>query len=169
VQDDAALQWNEITLEAIRSTGITPPEASRVLAIGSIAVHDAVAAVNHGTTFLPTAAAPAHADASVAAAAATEAALGALFPALKTSFQADLAGLWRDAGNAAGLDFGHAVGAGVAAHYASDGWDEVVMLPPRSDAPGLWQPTPNLCLRRSIRLEARRDQGLDPPRFRGGI
>jgi membrane-associated phospholipid phosphatase len=146
VQDDAALQWNRITLEAIRSAGITPPEASRVLAIESIAVYDAVAAVQHGTTFLPTAAAPAHADASVAAAAAAEAALEALFPTLKASFQADLAALSKDACNAASLDFGHAVGASVAAHYANDGWDKAVTLPERSDAPGVWQPTPNLYL-----------------------
>jgi len=143
VQDDAALQWNKITLEAIRSTGITPPEASRVLAIESIAVYDAVAAAQHGTPFLPTAAAPAHVDAGVAAAAAAEAALEALFPALKASFQAELP---KDACSAASLDFGHAVGAGVAAHYATDGWDKVVTLPERSEAPGVWQPTPNLYL-----------------------
>ena len=44
---DAVTDWNLKTVNAIRTAGLGPNPASRVLAITHIAIHDALAAVSH--------------------------------------------------------------------------------------------------------------------------
>src|SRR5207249_4134852 len=89
---DAVIQWNRITLDAIRATNTVPPKASRALAMVSAAVYDAVNAVVPLHEFYhvtpeshPNASAPA------AAAAAAHKVLVALFPSLTATFDSAFA------------------------------------------------------------------------------
>src|SRR4029450_5112044 len=86
------LEWNQLTLNAIRQTGMNTPLASRALAITQAAVYDAVVAIDPEFE-------PYHAHVAASSGASPEAAgaqaahdtLVALFPAQAGTFDAALA------------------------------------------------------------------------------
>lgn len=141
---DAALHWNTVALDAIRALNVPPPDASRALAVESIAVYDAVAAVRHTAPFAVAMDTFGNVDADLVAAGAAAAALEALFPAQYAGFEADLvhnALASRTAFASESVDLGRRIGAGVAARYADDGWNKAVAAADLSTGPGVWRPT----------------------------
>ncbi len=86
---DIVTQWNDTTLDAIRSTNASPPVASRALAIVHTAIYGAVNAITHANQpyqLQHTAAPTASKEAAVSAAATRV--LTNLFPTLATTFLA---------------------------------------------------------------------------------
>jgi len=139
-----AIVWNEVMLQAIALSGSGPPIATRAMAIESLAVFNAVSAIE-GT--------PGHADASSVAAAAQAAhdVLVLLFPTQSATalFNAQLALSLGAIADGAAKTEGIAVGAEAAAAMialrAGDGSSPPVAYTPGTD-PGMWQPTPPLYL-----------------------
>ena len=76
----AVLEWNQIMLDAIRSDSSTPPIASRGMAMESLAVLDAINAINGTAGYLVNMTAPAGASADAAVAAAAHKVLTYLYP-----------------------------------------------------------------------------------------
>jgi hypothetical protein len=140
--------WNAAALDAIRTTSMNPPRASRALAILQTAVYDAVnGIVKGGRKYLVTPDAPVGASPQAAAAQAAHDTLVALFPAQETDFD-DLLTTSLDAipdGTAEddGVEWGATVAAAVLEARADDGSVEAATAPytPGTD-PGDWQPTP---------------------------
>ena len=140
-----ALVWNEIMLQAIALAGSPPPFATRAMAIESLAVFNAVSAIEGTPGYLLSLTAPDGASAAAAAAQAAHDALVVLFPAQSAMFHTQLAlSLGAIADGQAKTD-GIAVGAQAAADMialrADDGWNVSVPYTPGTD-PGMWQPTP---------------------------
>jgi membrane-associated phospholipid phosphatase len=142
---NVVVEWNQLTLDAIRATKTNTPLASRALAITQAAVYDSVNAIDR--SFEPY---HAHVDASrgasleAAAAQAAHDTLVALFPGQASVYDAalaaDLAGI--PAGRARqGIAVGHEVARQILEWRQSDGFDASVPYAPGSD-PGDWQPTP---------------------------
>src|SRR5262249_52954658 len=122
----------------------TPEFASRALAMESLAVLDAVSAVDGTPGYLVNMTAPADADADAAAAQAAHDVLAYLYPDQKAAFDgrlaADLANIPNGQGKADGVALGSAVAARIIALRANDGWN-VNILDEGGTAPGVWQPT----------------------------
>jgi hypothetical protein len=142
-----ALVWNEIMLQAIALTGMSPPFATRAMAIESLAVFNAVSAIEGTPGYLVSLTAPEGASAAAAAAQAAHDVLVSLFPSPATILmfddQLDVS-LGAIADGQAEID-GIAVGAQAAADMialrAGDGWNVSVPYTPGT-GPGMWQPTP---------------------------
>ena len=132
---DPILFWNEVALEADRTTHTTlapsevevqgPVGSSRALAIVHLAVHDAYFSINpkpHGTYLANLPVVPPGADADSAVAAAAHATLSALYPAQRAFFDARLAAAGLPGGQprADGDDFGRAVAAAILALRQND-------------------------------------------------
>ena len=131
---DPILFWNEVALEADRTTHTTrapsevevqgPVGSSRALAIVHLAMHDAYFSINEKyepyLDGLPTPAPGADVDSAVAAAA--HATLSVLYPAQRAFFDARLAAAGLPGGQprAAGDDFGRAVAAAILALRQDD-------------------------------------------------
>lgn len=132
---DTVLYWNDIALEANRTTHTTgepreavtqgPTGSARALAIVHLAIHDAYFGINPGHecylgSGLPEAGAGADHDAAISAAA--HATLSALYPTQKAYFDAAhaAAGLAQVPGRAAGHTFGSKVAARILALRAGD-------------------------------------------------
>jgi hypothetical protein len=143
---DAVIQWNAITLNAIRADKTPPPKAARALAMVSAAVYDAVNAVAplHAFYHANPGLHP-NADPSAAAAAAAHAMLDNLFPAQAASFDAlfnqSLGKLAATAARDEGVALGNEVAGEILAWRANDGSGTTVPYTPGT-APGQWQPTP---------------------------
>jgi hypothetical protein len=141
---DAAVRWNQIALQAIKTNASDPDFASRALAMESLAVFDAVSAIDGTPGYLLNMTAPADADANVAAAQAAHDVLTYLFPAQKATFDAALAsalGAIPDGqGKTDGIALGAAVAAQIIALRANDGWNANV-IDDGSTAVGQWRPT----------------------------
>ena len=140
------LEWNQLTLDAIRLTGTNTPLASRALAITQAAVYDAVNAIDG--TYAPYAfkgQAPPGASPEAAAATAAYHTLVELFPTRRADFDAALASSLADVPDGPAENQGVAVGRAAAASILAlrrhDGADAVVPYTPGTD-PGDWQPTP---------------------------
>jgi len=139
------LEWNQLTLNAIRQTGMNTPLASRALAITQAAVYDAVVAIDR--SFEPYHAhvvASRGASPEAAAAQAAHDTLTALFPAQAGTFDAalaaDLVGI--PPGRARqGIAVGHEVARQILDWRTADGSGATVPYTPGTD-PGDWQPTP---------------------------
>jgi hypothetical protein len=138
------VQWNRIALQAIKSDASTPEFASRVLAMESLAVFDAVSAIDGTSGYLLNMAAPADADANAAAAQAAHDVLAYLYPAQKATFDAALASalaaIPNGQGKTDGVTLGAAAAAKIIALRANDGWDANV-IGDGSTAIGQWRPT----------------------------
>jgi membrane-associated phospholipid phosphatase len=143
---DAVLDWNQVALDAIRTTSTVPPKASRALAMVSAAVYDAVNAVTTlhefyraNPTSQPTASAPA------AASAAAHRVLSALFPALTVTFNTALTNSLAEVpdgpAETEGVQLGQSMADQILSWRANDGSDTVTPYTPGT-APGQWQPTP---------------------------
>src|SRR5581483_9423896 len=100
---DPVIEWNQIACEVIAADALPSDAAARVLAIESLAVYNALAAVNGTPGFQSNLTAPSGASAQAAAVSAADSALDALFPALAASFDAQ-----------AKADLGPLAGSGVA-------------------------------------------------------
>lgn len=141
---DPVLDWNEQTNLAIQATLADPFNASRMLALESIAVLDTVKAIAGERGFLVQMPAPRGLDAAAAAAAAGHAMLVQLFPArsaeLDAALAASLAALPVSVNRREAISFGAAVAYAVFALRADDGSQAVG--PTRGGAaPGEWRPT----------------------------
>jgi hypothetical protein len=141
---DAAVQWNQIALQAIETNASDPNFASRALAMESLAVFDAVSAIDGTPGYLLNMTAPADADANAAAAQAAHDVLAYLYPAQKATFDAalasTLAAIPDGQGKTDGIALGAAVAAKIIALRASDGWDANI-IDDGSTAIGQWRPT----------------------------
>ncbi|MBS7791770.1 phosphatase PAP2 family protein [Roseococcus sp. SDR] len=150
---DPTYGWNWVMLEAIRVGGLVTANASRLLALESIATLDTLAAIDGTNPFMVALDAPEGISAPIAAAAAAHRVLSYYFTGnaqsavLQASFDArlaqDLAQLAPGADRDAAVAFGQAVADAVIAIRAGDGHDAVVSYVPGSD-PGEWRPTPRV-------------------------
>ena len=142
---DPVLAWVRMTLEAIRGDAVSPPVATRDLAIVSAAVFDAVAAIQGTPGYHYQEIAPADASPAAAVAAAAHRALVHLYPERAATFDAGLADSLAAVPDGPGKDHGVALGRTVAdailALRAGDGWADHVDDSP-GGGPGTWRPTP---------------------------
>src|SRR5262249_29248491 len=139
------LGWNQLLLDAARASRASSPAFSRVLAIESAAVYDAVNAIDRSyAPYFADVKAVRGASPEAAAAQAAHDVLTALFPGQKATFDttldADLASI--PPGRARlGVAVGQAVAQQILAWRSTDGSDAKVTYMPGS-GPGIWQPTP---------------------------
>src|SRR5262245_19564407 len=144
--DDVVTAWNAAALNAIRVNKITPPQASRALAILHVSMYDAINGIErtHEHYVVPSRV-PTSASVVAAASAAAHAVLSALFPSEVTSFDAVnsgiLDGIAESPQKRAGIEWGEDVGRQILTARANDNADAVV-APPSGSGPGVWQPTP---------------------------
>jgi hypothetical protein len=146
---DPVLVWNDQTNQAIRDTAADPFQASRDLALESIAVLDTVRSIASAPCFLVRLPGARDLNPTIAVAAAAHAMLVHLFPARRAALDAALetslvdapAGTERDRATA----FGNAVADAVYARRDDDGWNAKGPTEPKASAeatPGQWRPTP---------------------------
>ena len=88
---DPVLQWDQITLQAITTDADAPTVASRALAMESLAVYDAVSAIDGTPGYLVNLTAASDASAPAAVAEAADQVLDYLYPAQAAAFDAQLA------------------------------------------------------------------------------
>ena len=142
---DPVLAWVRMTLEAIRGDAVTPPVATRDLAIVSVAIFDTVSAIRGTSGYYVQETAPAPASPEAATAAAAHRALVHLYPKRAATFDAALADSLAAVPDGPGKDQGVALGRTVAdailALRADDGWGDQKGDSPGS-GPGAWRPTP---------------------------
>ncbi|TRW47243.1 vanadium-dependent haloperoxidase [Georgenia yuyongxinii] len=145
VADDPGVveRWSVIATRTIADNGHRPPVSTLYTAFASLAVHDAVAAVEGGfETYADQPRARKGSSSEAAAATAAYEVLRHYFPASATTLHADYTNELADVG--AGRDGGVAAGQ-VAAETIiemreGDGRDAAVTVPP-GDEPGEWVPT----------------------------
>jgi membrane-associated phospholipid phosphatase len=143
---DVVLQWNEVLLDAIRTSHTAPPPASRNLAIMHVAIFDAVNSIDRlSAPYLVKKGGPKGASAEAAAARAAHDTLAALYPDLKATIDAalhdSLAAVPDGRAERQGIAVGRYVAKKVLRARRNDGADAVVPYAPGTD-PGDWQPTP---------------------------
>lgn len=140
-----AIVWNEIMLQAVAQTGTGPTVASRAMAIESLAVFNALSAIEDTPGYLVSLTAPNGASAAAATAQAAHDTLVHLFPSQAAIFDAQLVLSLASVPDGQSESDGIAVGAQAAAAMialrAGDGWNVPVPYTPSTD-PGRWQPTP---------------------------
>ena len=147
--NDPVLIWNEQTRLAIQETATDPFQASRDLALESIAVLDTVRSIASAPCFLVRLPGARDLNPAIAAAAAARTMLVHLFPARRTALDAALETSLVDAPmgleRARAIAFGNAVADAVYARRADDGWNAKPAADPKQSArsaPGQWRPTP---------------------------
>jgi membrane-associated phospholipid phosphatase len=142
---DAVLTWNDQTNRAIQATRTDAFQASRALALESIAVLDTVRSLAGAQGLLVRLSAPREAKAEIAVAAAAHAMLSHLFPARRAALDAAMAAALANepAGPARdqAVAFGEAVAEAVFAVRDHDGWN-VSKTTVTGTSPGQWRPTP---------------------------
>lgn len=140
------LHWNEIALASIRADRVSPPAASRALAIAHIAIYDAVNAIDRKfTPYQVAMVAPPGASREAATASAAHRALAALFPdrraVLDEALVASLASVPDGASKTDGVSLGIRSADAILAARDDDGSKAQVVHEP-TPLPGHWQPTP---------------------------
>src|SRR5947208_15328499 len=143
---DVVTDWNNATLDAIRTGRTPPPIAPRSLAILHVSIYDAVNGIARtNEPYLVQSSAPSSASREAAASAAAHKALVYLFPAAASSFDtlhvAILAAIPDGPQKTAGIVWGEFVANQILAARANDGSDALVP-PPDGSGPGVWVPTP---------------------------
>ncbi|MFN0060584.1 MAG: hypothetical protein ACKVX7_19175 [Planctomycetota bacterium] len=143
---DVITDWNNRLLDAIRSTSLNPPRASRAMALLHTAMFDAV----NGSTGLKhvpyhvNGSAQALASTTAAASAAARSVMAQLFPTLAATFDsahaADIAGIPTLRKNR-GVAWGNHVAEELLALRSADGSATIVPYVPFV-GPGFWVPTP---------------------------
>jgi hypothetical protein len=148
-QLNLAVAWNQVMLTSFATANVPAPASSRLAAIVSSAVFDAVNGVQRAYTPIHVEpAAPADASPKAAVASAAHDALVALFPTQQAALDAALAsslanlGGDEDASVADGIAWGSHVAAQVVAWRAADGFGAVPPAYVFKSDPGQWQPTP---------------------------
>lgn len=144
--DNAAMEWNQIALNATVTAGQGPLPQSRSMTIVQVAVHDAVNAITgRYSTYLSYAPAPAGASAEAAAIAAAHRTLATLFPlqtpGLDAARVASLASRGLTEADP-GIAVGEGAAAAILAARANDG-ASVAQFPytaPGAGQPGVWVP-----------------------------
>ena len=130
---------------ALSQPSSPPPVATRAMAIESLAVFNAVSAIEGTPGYLVSLTAPEDASVVAAAAQAAHDALVHLFPAQSAMFDTQLTLSLGAVADGQSESDGIAVGAQAAAAMialrADDGWNVPVAYTPGTD-PGMWQPTP---------------------------
>jgi hypothetical protein len=143
---DPVLVWNDQTNRAIQATSTDAFQASRALALESIAVFDTIRSLDGGPVFLVRLPAPSGLNQGIAAAAAAHAMLSHLFPARRAALDAVLeAALARqppDPAHDRAAVFGKAVADAVFAVRDRDGWNAAGTIKAGTSA-GQWRPTPS--------------------------
>ncbi len=138
------LTWNDIALQAIADNASNPLEASRVLAMQSVAVYDVVAALDASPAFRIATDADAGASLDAAVATASYFVLNYAFPAFGAELDAYLAESLADVPDGANEDAGIALGLEIASRVVDirdqDGWDDFETYP-GSDDVGAWRET----------------------------
>jgi hypothetical protein len=142
---DPVIEWDTITNQAITTDASPPTVATRALAIESLSVYNAVAAIDGTPGFDSSLTAPSDANAQAAVIAAADAALDSLYPAQAAGFDArataDLAAIPNSLSKTKGVAVGKAAAAAELALRANDGSANSV-TDTGSQTPGQWQPTP---------------------------
>ncbi|MBX3670121.1 MAG: choice-of-anchor D domain-containing protein [Rhodocyclaceae bacterium] len=142
--ENAVLSWNRHTLDAITADGSAPPFASRTLAMQSLAVLDAINALNGTPGYLVRMSATPGSSADAAVAAASHKVLTTLYPtqslALDAVYNSFLAGVADGSSKTNGIALGEAVAMQVLALRAGDGWNAFVTYD-GGTAVGQWRPT----------------------------
>jgi len=144
---DAVIDANTVALRAIRTAGMPPPRASRLLAMVHAAAYDAVNGIlgGHDAYMVGLPAAPVGASADAAAAAAAHRVLSAQLPAQVALFDkylaAQLATLPDNAARDDGEGYGVTVANALLTARSSDGAGTVTPFTPDPGI-GHWQPTP---------------------------
>ncbi|WP_040409795.1 Ig-like domain-containing protein [Asticcacaulis sp. AC402] len=140
---DPVLYWHSILMQLIVREALTPGFATRAMATQSLAVYDAVAAIDGTAPFMVAAEAAPGANAAAAVAYASFETLSYLFPRQVTFLEATLAtaltGLTGPA-VVAGRALGEQIGEMVVALRNADGWDDYLRVE-GGDTPGQWSPT----------------------------
>jgi hypothetical protein len=141
---DPVLQWNQITLNAITLDADAPTVASRALAMESLAVYDAIAAIDATPGYLVNLTAPSDASAAAAVAEAADQMLDYLYPAQAASFNAQLAtslaAIPDGQGKTDGTALGQQAAQKIIALRANDG-SGVTAIDNGGSGVGQWQPT----------------------------
>ncbi len=144
---DMVLEWNEVLLNAIRSTATPPPPASRAMAIVHTSIFNAVSSIeNSYESYRESVPVAAHSKASIeaAVAAAAERTLSTLFPALQATFSQkltdSLSTIEDGIRETQGVTCGRLAADQILAWRAADGAQTVVNYTPGT-APGEWRPT----------------------------
>ncbi len=142
---DPVLFWNEQTNLAIQSTSMDPFNATRALALESIAVLDTLRSAQGAPSFLVRLPAPATISPNLAASAAAHAVLVYLFPgnraALDAEFAKDRPASPTDDLHARSVAFGEAIARAVVAIRDRDGWNRTKAVATSTEL-GRWRPTP---------------------------
>ncbi len=142
---DPVLEWDAATRHAITVDASPPTVASRALAIESLSVYNAVAAINGTPGFSSSLTAPAGADARAATIAAANKALDSLYPAQASGFDAqaatDLAAIPNSLAKTEGIAVGQQAAAAMLALRANDGTANNGITDLGSTIPGQWQMT----------------------------
>ena len=142
---DVVLQWNEVTLQAIREDRSPPPLAARNLAIVHLAIFDAVNSIygTHQPYLVEARAAPWTTPEAAVTGAAYHALVG-LYPKQKRNLDRTLLDALRDVPEGPGRQAGFELGQQVAQRYLEwrrgDGAEQAGKYDPRPH-PGKWQPT----------------------------
>jgi len=146
---DPVLLWNDQTNRAIQATNTDAFQASRALALESVAVLDTVRSLAGAQGLMVRLPAPKDARTEIAVASAAHTMLVRLFPAcqaaLDAAFEASLTAEPSTPARSRAIAFGEAVAEAVFAERDRDGW-RVAKTAPTGAAAGQWRPTPPLQL-----------------------
>ncbi|HET9767783.1 MAG TPA: phosphatase PAP2 family protein [Thermoanaerobaculia bacterium] len=143
---EVVVDWNNVTLNAIRTDKTPPPKASRALAMVHVAVFDAVDGILGGySPYHVTDAAPPGASPEAATVAAAHKVLVALYPAQQATFDAaratSLAAIPDGAAKTSGIAWGETVAAEILALRSGDHSGDASAYEAPAGA-GWWAPTP---------------------------
>jgi membrane-associated phospholipid phosphatase len=146
---DVVLDWNKVTLDAIRVDKTSPPAASRALACVHTAIFDAINSGSGGTTYehyiVPPVQFFAPISVEAAAAAAAHASLVELFPAQKAAFDTalatSLAAIPNGPEKTSGISWGESVAKQILGARNEDGSGNTVDYGAPTGA-NWWAPTP---------------------------
>ena len=142
---DPVLAWNEQTNLSIQATAMDPFNATRALALESIAVHDTLRSAQGLPGFLVRLDAPGDISQDLAVSAAAHTMLVYLFPARQAVLDALLAteqaAVPDKAKNQRSVAFGQAVAKAIVAIRDGDGWNRIVAATTGTGI-GQWRPTP---------------------------
>ncbi len=142
---NVVVRWNEVALQAIRTTRTSPPKASRALAMTHMAVYEAVNAVDGSCdAYLVKAIADPRTSMESAAVAAAHDVLVSLFPDLREALDReqsqDFSRFSDQVGHEAGVELGRMIAVRVVEWRKRDDSDRGGRYFPRN-RPGFWQPT----------------------------
>jgi PAP2 superfamily len=143
---DEVLVWNQVALDTIRGLRLTPPRATRTLAMVHVAIFDAVNGIDRVyEPYYVDKLAPPGACLPAAAAMAAYTVLGGLHPERRAQYDAaladSLAGIPSGPAKTNGKAWGQSVGEAILRLRQNDGADAIVPYVP-SDEIGMWRPTP---------------------------